>query len=152
VAGGVFGGGERRGPSGRLAFGGALAGRCHVVTGRSDEVAVAGVEIEVIQALESREGIGHRPAHVGLDLRENVAEQRKPTLALEAFEKGGQENFGVMAFREILKKVTAALKQSQTPADARFEPKFVGKSGAVSTAPGKIEKPENGFEELSADN
>ena len=129
-----------------------LAGRGLVVTRGGDEVAVAGVKLEVIQALESREGIGHRPAHVGLGLRENVAEQRQPTLALEAFEKGGQEDFGVMAFREILKKVTSALKQSQTPADARFQPKSVGKGRAVSTAPGKIEKPENGFEEFSTDN
>jgi len=126
MAGGVFGGGERRSPSGGFIFGRTLAGCRLVVTGGGDEVTVAGVEIEVIQALESREGIGHSPAHVGLGLRENVAEQRKPALALEAFEKGGQEDFGVMAFREILKKVTSALKQSQTPADARFEPKRVG--------------------------
>jgi len=57
-----------------------------------------------------------------------------------------------MAFGEILKKVTAALKQSQTSADARFQPKSVGKGRAVPTAPGKIEKPEKGFEEFSTDN
>ncbi|MEI8039170.1 MAG: hypothetical protein WCJ14_12340 [Verrucomicrobiota bacterium] len=157
VASGVFGGGECGGPSrglvfGRtLVFGRNLARRGLVVTGGGDEVAVSGVEIEVIQALEIREGIGHRPAHVGLDLRENVAEQREPTLALEAFKKGGQEDFSIVAFGEILKKVATALKQSQTPADASFEPKGVGEGGAVPTEPGMIEKTGNRLEEFATD-
>jgi hypothetical protein len=33
----------------------------------------------------------------------------KAALALEALEEGGQENFGIMAFGEILKKVAPAL-------------------------------------------
>ena len=73
---------------------------------------VAGVKIEVFQAFESGEGIRQGPAHVPLDLSENLTEQGKPPLALEAFKEGGPEDLGVVAIREILKKIAAALKQT----------------------------------------
>ncbi|MEO8614827.1 MAG: hypothetical protein ABI600_06785 [Luteolibacter sp.] len=48
-----------------------------VMAGGSDEVAVAGMKIEVFQTLESGEGIWQGPTHVGLGFRENFAEQSK---------------------------------------------------------------------------
>jgi hypothetical protein len=78
---------------------------------------------------------------VDLDLSENLTEQGKPPLALEAFEEGGPEDLGVVAVREMLKEIPAALKQAQATADAGFKPKLVREGGAVSTRPGKIEKP-----------
>ena len=59
---------------------------------------------------ESGEGIWQGPPHVGLDLCENLTEQRKPPLALEALEEGGPAGLGVVAIREFLKKIPAALK------------------------------------------
>jgi hypothetical protein len=83
-----------------------------------------------------------------LDLGKNVIEQGEAALALEAFEEGGQENFGVVAFGEILKKVAAALEKPETPTDACFKPQRVGKGRAVPTEPGLIETTENGLEEF----
>ena len=74
--------------------------------------------------LEIAEGIGQGPPHVGLDLGENLTEQRKPPLALEALEVGGPEDLGVVAIREILKKIPTALKQAQATADASFKPQL----------------------------
>jgi hypothetical protein len=152
VAGGVFGGGEGGGSAGGFACARTLAGRGLVVAGGSDEVTVAGVKIEAIQALESGEGIWQDPTHVGLDLRNNLTEQRKPPLALEALEEGGPEDLGFVAIREILKKIPSALEQAQAPADAGFQPKLVREGGAVPTGPGEIEKPEKRFEEFDTDN
>lgn len=59
---------------------------------------------------KSGEGIRQGPPHVGLDLSENLTEQRKPPLALEALEEGGLEDLAVVAIREILKRIPAALK------------------------------------------
>ena len=56
-------------------------------------------------------------------------------MALEALEEGSQENFGIVAFGEILKEVPPALKKPETPTDARFKPQRIGKSGAVPTEP-----------------
>ena len=89
---------------------------------------------------------------MGLDLGENLTEQRKPPLALEALEEGAPENPGVVAIREILKKIPAALKQAQATADASFKPKLVREGGAVPAGSGKIEKPAKGFEEFDTDN
>jgi hypothetical protein len=135
VAGGVFGGGERCGPTDGFLLGRTLAGRCLVMAGGGDEVAVAGVDVEVVQTLESREWIGHCPAHVGLKLGKNVSEQGKAALALETLEEGRQENFGIVTFGEILKEVAPALEKPETPANARFKPQRIGKSGAASTEP-----------------
>jgi hypothetical protein len=49
---------------------------------------------------------------VSLDLGENLTEKRKPPLALEALEEGGPKDLGVVAIREILKKIPPALKQA----------------------------------------
>jgi len=62
---------------------------------------------------------------VDLDLSENLAEQGKPPLALEAFEESGPVDLGVVAICEILKKIPAALKQTQATADSSFKPKLV---------------------------
>ena len=102
--------------------------------------------------LESCEGIGQGPAHVGLDLSENLTEQRKPPLALEALEEGGPENLSVVAIREILKKIPTALKQTQATADASFKPKLVWECGAVPTGSGEIEKPAERLEKFDTDN
>ncbi|MEY4569287.1 MAG: hypothetical protein RLZZ398_726 [Verrucomicrobiota bacterium] len=66
------------------------------MAGGNDEVSVAGIKIEVFQALESREGIWLDPAHVGLDLGENFTQQRKPSLTLEALEEGAPEEISVL--------------------------------------------------------
>jgi hypothetical protein len=87
-----------------------------------------------------------------LDLSENLTEQRQPPLALEALEEGAPENPGVVAIREILKKIPAALKQAQATADAGFKPKPVREGGAVPAGPGKIEKPAERLEKFDTDN
>jgi hypothetical protein len=89
---------------------------------------------------------------VGLDLSENLTEQRQPTLALEALEEGAPEDLGGVAIREILQKIPAALKQAQAPADANFKPKLVREGGAVPPGSGKIEKAAERFEEFGTDN
>jgi hypothetical protein len=66
---------------------------------------------------------------VDLHLGENLTEQGKPPLALEAFEEGGPEDFGVVAVREMLKEIPAALKQAQATTDADFKPKLVREGG-----------------------
>jgi hypothetical protein len=85
-------------------------------------------------------------------MSENLTEQRKPPLALEALEEGGPEDLGGMAIREVLKKIPAALKQAQTTADASFKPKLGRQRGAVPTGSGKIEKPAKRLEEFATDN
>jgi hypothetical protein len=72
---------------------------------------------------------------VGLKLGKNVSEQGKAALALETLEEGSQENFGIAAFGESLKEVPPALEKTETPANARFKPQRIGKSGAVPTEP-----------------
>jgi hypothetical protein len=72
----------------------------------------------------------------------------KAALALEALEEGGQENFGIMAFGEILKKVAPALEKYETPEDARFKPQRVGKGRTVPTEPREIDITENRLEEF----
>ena len=72
---------------------------------------------------------------MGLNLGKNDSEQGKAALALGALEEGSQENFGIVAFREILKEVPTALKKPETPTDARFKPQRIGKCGAVPTEP-----------------
>ena len=151
VAGGVFDGGEGGRSAGGFAFPRLFARRGLVMAGGSDEVTVAGVKIEGFQTLESGEGIWQGPAHVGLDLREDFAQQRKPALAFEALEEGGPENLGVVAIGEILKKIPSALEQAKATADASFQPKLVWKGGAVPAASGEIEKPEKRFEEFDTD-
>jgi len=89
---------------------------------------------------------------VGLDLSENLVEQRKPPLALEALEEGGPEDLGGVAVGEILKEIPAALKQTQATADTGFQPKLVREGGAVAAGSGKIEKPAKRFEEFGTDN
>jgi hypothetical protein len=88
---------------------------------------------------------------VALDLRENVSEQGKPALALEALKEGGQQYFGILAFGEILKEIAAALEEAEAAADTRFKPQSVRECGAVATAPRVIEKTEDRFEEFNSD-
>jgi hypothetical protein len=88
---------------------------------------------------------------VGLDLRENVTEQCESPLAFETFEKGGQEDFGIVSFCQILKEVATALKQSQTPANARLKPEGVGECRAVATDPRLLEKTVDWSEKLDTD-
>jgi hypothetical protein len=57
VAGGVFGGGERCGPADGFVVARTLAGRGLVMAGGSDEVAVARVDVEVVQTPESGESV-----------------------------------------------------------------------------------------------
>jgi hypothetical protein len=85
VAGGVFGGGEGGCPAGEFGVAWTLAGRCLVMAGGGDEVAVTGEKIEAIQALKGTERVWQGPAHVDLDLGENLTEQGETPLALEAF-------------------------------------------------------------------
>ena len=152
MAGGVFGGGERHGPAdGFFVLGRTLAGRGLVMAGGGDEVAIASVDVEVVQTFESSEWIGHRPAHVGLDLGKNVSEQGKPALALEALEEGGQQYFGILAFGEILKEIAAALEEAEAAANTDFKPQSVREGGAVATAARVIEKTEDRFEEFGSD-
>jgi hypothetical protein len=70
-----------------------------------EEVTVAGINVEVIQALESGEWIGHRPAPVDLNLRENGAGEGEPPLAFEAREEGGQENHPMLHTVVLLQTV-----------------------------------------------
>jgi hypothetical protein len=85
-------------------------------------------------------------------MSEDLTEQRKPPLALEALEEGGPQDLGVVAIREVLKKIPAALKQAQATADASFKPKLVWQRGAVPAGSGKVEKPAKRFEEFDTDN
>ncbi len=52
----------------------------------------------------------------------------------------------------VLKKITAALKQTQATADASFKPKLVRERGAVPTESGKLEKPAERLEKFDTDN
>lgn len=140
VAGGVFGGGECGRSVGSFVFDGTFARPGLVMAGGGDEVAIARVEIEVIEVLESGEGIWLGPAHVDLDLSEDFTEQRESAHAFEAFEKGRAEDIGVVAIREILEKIAPALEKSETAADASFEPKFVRQGGTVAPRSGETEK------------
>jgi hypothetical protein len=58
------------------------AGFSFIMAGGGDEMAVTGVKIEIIEALESRERIGHFTAHVNLGFGEHITQQCKPSLAL----------------------------------------------------------------------
>ena len=151
MASSVFGGSEGGCSARNFVFARPLAGRGLVMAGGRDEVTVASVKIEVFQALKSGEGVWQGPAHVDLDLSENLTEQRKPSLALEAFEESGPEDLGGVAIGKILKKIPPALKQAQTTADASFQPKLVREGGAVPTGAGEIEKPAKRFEEFDTE-
>ena len=72
------------------------------MAGRSDEVTITCVEIEIIEAFEGGERIGHDLAHWSLGLGKNFVEQSKPTYTFETFEKGGWENIDVVAIRKML--------------------------------------------------
>jgi hypothetical protein len=85
---------------------------------------------------------------VDLNPREDVAEEGEPPLAFEAFEKGGREDFGVVAFGRIPEEVATALEKSQTPAHACFEPKPVGEGGTAPAMPRVIGKAEGRLEEF----
>ena len=102
-------------------------------------------------AMAGGEGIWQGPAHVGLDLSENLTEQRKQPLAFEALEESGPEDLGVVAIREILKEIPTALKQAQATADTSFQPKLVREGGTVPTGSGEVEKPAKRFEKFDTD-
>ena len=51
----------------------------------------------------------------------------------------------------MLEKIPATLKEAETAADADLEPKLIWKGRAVSTGPGKINKPEKRFQKFDTD-
>ena len=121
------------------------------MAGSRDKMAIACIEIEVIKAFEGSEWIRHDLAQLGLGLSKDFVEESKPPAAFETFEKGGSENIDVVAVPKMLEKIPATLKEAETAADACLKPKLIWKGRAVSAGPGKIEKPEKGFQKFDTD-
>jgi hypothetical protein len=56
-----------------------------------------------------------------------------------------------MAIREMLYKISSALKQAKATAGPSLQPKLIGEGWAVPTGPGTIEKIPQGLEKFDTD-
>ncbi len=118
-----------------------------VVAGRGDEMPVSGMDVELREAFEARERIGHGLAHPLPQAGENLAGQLQTAPAFEAFEKCAPPDPDVLAHGNVPEEIPSALEEHQAALDSEFQPDLVGQGRAPAPGAAIFEYPGKGLEE-----